>query len=216
MEQLVRQSKEVTKSVQDIGATINSTNEAAMSISTFTQAITSIANQTNLLSLNASIEAARAGEAGRGFAVVATEISQLAEQSRSSVDEISAIVNKLLDEAGLSVKVLEKLNESFSQQSVLLDSTKDDMEIMSTNVGNVRNTSGSITERVVSLSQAKNRLLGIITDLSAISEENAASSQETSASMEELHTTFELINNSAANLQKIAMELSETIEYFKC
>ena len=214
LEQLVRQSKEVTQSVHDIGATITSTNEAAMSISTFTQAITSIANQTNLLSLNASIEAARAGEAGRGFAVVATEISLLAEQSRTSVDEISTIVNKLLDEATLSVKVLEKLNESFEQQSVLLSSTKEDMEIMSTNVGNVKSTSGSITERVDSLSQAKNRLLGIITDLSAISEENAASSEETSASMEELHTTFELINNSAVNLQEIALELAGTIEYF--
>ena len=216
LDQLIGQSKDVTRSVQDIGTTINSTNESAKSISKFTQAITNIANQTNLLSLNASIEAARAGESGRGFAVVATEISQLAEQSRASVEEITTIVNRLLDEATLSVSVLDKLNESFRQQNILLDSTKSDMEVMSQNVSYVKNTSGSISERVDQLNNAKDSLMEIISDLSAISEENAASSEETSASMEELNTTFELINDSAVKLKELAVNLADTIEYFKC
>jgi methyl-accepting chemotaxis protein len=192
LDQLIGQSKDVTQSVQDIGTTIN------------------------LLSLNASIEAARAGESGRGFAVVATEISQLAEQSRASVEEITTIVNRLLDEATLSVSVLDKLNESFRQQTVLLDSTKSDMEVMSQNVSYVRNTSGSISERVDQLNNAKDSLMEIISDLSAISEENAASSEETSASMQELNVTFELINASAGKLQELAVNLADTIEYFKC
>ena len=216
LDQLIGQSKDVTQSVQDIGTTINSTNESAKSISKFTQAITNIANQTNLLSLNASIEAARAGESGRGFAVVATEISQLAEQSRASVEEITTIVNRLLDEATLSVSVLDKLNESFRQQTVLLDSTKSDMEVMSQNVSYVRNTSGSISERVDQLNNAKDSLMEIISDLSAISEENAASAEETSASMQELNVTFELINASAGKLHELAVNLADTIEYFKC
>lgn len=216
LDQLIGQSKDVTQSVQDIGTTINSTNESAKSISKFTQAITNIANQTNLLSLNASIEAARAGESGRGFAVVATEISQLAEQSRASVEEITTIVNRLLDEATLSVSVLDKLNESFRQQNILLDSTKSDMEVMSQNVSYVRNTSGSISERVNQLNNAKDSLMENISDLSAISEENAASSEETSASMQELNVTFELINASAGKLHELAVNLADTIEYFKC
>ena len=148
--------------------------------------------------------------------MVATEISQLAEQSRASVEEITTIVNRLLDEATLSVSVLDKLNESFRQQTVLLDSTKSDMEVMSQNVSYVRNTSGSISERVDQLNNAKDSLMEIISDLSAISEENAASSEETSASMEELNTTFELINDSAVKLKELAVNLADTIEYFKC
>ena len=215
LEKLIRQSDEVTESVRDIGDTITSTNESAKTISAFTQAITDIATQTNLLSLNASIEAARAGDAGRGFAVVADEIRQLADQSSDSADKIKGIVEKLLADSASSVSVLEKLNESFGVQAKQLDSTKVNMESMSGNVAHVKDTSTHITGRITSLNEAKNGLLEIIADLSAISEENAASTEETNASMEELHATFTMISESASRLQGLANELADIISYFK-
>ena len=215
LDKLIRQSTEVTRSVKDIGDTINSTNESAKTISEFTQAITDIATQTNLLSLNASIEAARAGDAGRGFAVVADEIRQLADQSSSSADKIKGIVEKLLADSASSVSVLEKLNESFGIQEEQLDMTKTNMETMSGNVANVKDTSNHITERISSLNDAKNGLMEIISDLSAISEENAASTEETNASMEELNATFTLISESANKLQGLASDLEDTVSYFK-
>ncbi len=215
LEQLIRQSEEVTVSVKEIGDTINSTNESAKTISEFTQAITDIATQTNLLSLNASIEAARAGDAGRGFAVVADEIRALADQSSESADKIKSIVEKLLADSASSVSVLEKLNESFGVQATQLDSTKNNMETMNGNVKNVKDTSTNISSRVASLNDAKNGLMEIISDLSAISEENAASTEETNASMEELNATFTIISDAASKLQALSAELADSISYFK-
>ena len=215
LDKLIRQSNEVTRSVKDIGDTINSTNESAKTISEFTQAITDIATQTNLLSLNASIEAARAGDAGRGFAVVADEIRQLADQSSNSADKIKGIVEKLLADSASSVSVLEKLNESFGIQEEQLDMTRTNMETMSGNVANVKSTSEHISDRIQSLNDAKNGLMEIISDLSAISEENAASTEETNASMEELNAAFTMISESANRLQTLASDLEDTVSYFK-
>ncbi len=215
LEKLIRQSDDVKASVREIGDTINSTNESAKTISAFTQAITDIATQTNLLSLNASIEAARAGDAGRGFAVVADEIRQLADQSSESADKIKSIVERLLADSASSVSVLEKLNESFGVQGEQLDSTKANMVSMSGNVTSVKDTSTSISKQVSALNEAKNSLMEIISDLSAISEENAASTEETNASMEELNATFTIISESAVKLQGLSTDLTRTISYFK-
>ncbi|MBR1470395.1 MAG: hypothetical protein IJ600_01980 [Lachnospiraceae bacterium] len=215
LQNLIRQSREVTASVKEIGDTINSTNESARTISEFTQAITDIATQTNLLSLNASIEAARAGDAGRGFAVVADEIRQLADQSSESADKIKGIVEKLLTDSASSVSVLEKLNENFDMQATQLDATKSNMEVMNASVSSVKDTSSSISQQVSALNDAKNGLTEIISDLSAISEENAASTEETNASMEELNATFTIISESASKLQVLASELTDTISYFR-
>ncbi|WP_022778744.1 methyl-accepting chemotaxis protein [Butyrivibrio sp. AE3009] len=212
---LIEQSGEVQASVKDIGQTIDSTNESAREISKFSEAITEIASQTNLLSLNASIEAARAGDAGKGFAVVATEIGQLAVQSSNSAEEIKKIVEKLVADSEASVEVMQRLNASFEQQEQQLGDTRTNMQSMAENVDNVSESTGSIASHVDQLSIAKDKLVEIISDLSAISEENAASTEETNASMQELNATFAIISESAAKLQELASGMTDAMSYFK-
>ncbi len=215
LNKLIRQSEEVQASVSEIGQTIDSTNESAKEISKFSEAITSIASQTNLLSLNASIEAARAGEAGKGFAVVATEIGQLADQSSQSADEIKKIVDKLLADSEASVEVMQKLSGNFEQQEIQLNDTKNNMQNMADNVENVSESTDNISGRIDELNSAKDQLVNIISDLSAVSEENAASTQETNASMQELNATFSIITQAASDLQDLAENMTDAISYFK-
>ncbi|WP_026660721.1 methyl-accepting chemotaxis protein [Butyrivibrio sp. AC2005] len=215
LNRLISQSNEVQASVREIGQTIDSTNESAKEISKFSEAITNIASQTNLLSLNASIEAARAGDAGKGFAVVATEIGQLAVQSSESADEIKKIVEKLVADSEASVEVMQKLNANFEVQETQLDDTKSNMQSMADNVDNVSESTENISSRIEELNSAKDHLVNIISDLSAISEENAASAEETNASMQELNATFTIITEAAGSLQDLAANMTDVISYFK-
>ena len=96
LKELLEISSHTQQSVDQVQEQTNITNESAQAIQAATDIIAGIANQTNLLSLNASIEAARAGEMGRGFAVVAEEIRGLADQSRESADKIRSIVENLI------------------------------------------------------------------------------------------------------------------------
>ncbi len=215
LNQLLKQNENVVSSMQVIDTQIRATNDAVKDISQASEIITDISSQTNLLSLNASIEAARAGEAGKGFAVVATEIGSLATQSGEAAVKINDVVKNLVAESEKSVKTIEELNQEFEAQSQQLDQTRNDMTSMADGVQNVTDSSVMIADKVQNLGRAKNSLMEIIEDLSAISEENAASTQETNASMEELNATFELINTSAKDLKHLAVQLNDEMSFFK-
>lgn len=215
LQQLLSQNAEVVESMKVIDHQINATNEAVKNISAASDLITSISSQTNLLALNASIEAARAGEAGRGFAVVATEIGSLADQSQKATVEINNIVAELIQESEKSVETVDALSRNFEVQNEQLDSTKKDMHEMEVGVKHVTSAAGEISGQIGNLNHAKNSLLEIITDLSAISEENAAATQQTNASMQELNATFSVINQSTSDLQELAKKLHEEMNFFE-
>ncbi|MCR5499122.1 MAG: cache domain-containing protein [Acetatifactor sp.] len=212
--ELMSQNETVMESMAEIHGQIRNTNDAVQEIAEASNIITSISEQTNLLSLNASIEAARAGEYGKGFAVVASEIGSLAVQSKEAAVSIGQIVNQLVSESQKSVDTIEDLNTAFNTQNDKLNQTKSDMDGVVENVTNVDSSAQVISEKVHSLNQLKISFNEIIEELSAISQQNAASSQETNASMEELNATFAVIAESAQDLRSLAEELNAKMNFF--
>ena len=211
---LMDKNENVMTSMQNINDQIRLTNDSVKEIADASNIITSISEQTNLLSLNASIEAARAGEYGRGFAVVAAEIGSLAEQSKQAAISINKIVENLVGESEKSVETIEQLNADVTEQNAHLTNTKADMDAVIENVNNVESSTQMISEKIHLLNGLKKSFGAIIEELSAISQENAASTEETNASMEELNSTFAVISDAAGDLREMAETLNEKMGYF--
>lgn len=201
--------------VDRISRQIYATNESANKISEAVEIITDIADQTNLLSLNASIEAARAGEQGRGFAVVADQIRSLAEQSGSSAQHITAIIAELIKDSEQTVKVMQEVQAIVNEQKEKLEETKNQFANVATGIEESKEETNGIKNQTEICDSARVSVVDIISNLSAISEENAASSEETTASMAELSSTIGALADSAEQLQRISSVLEEEMKFFK-
>ncbi len=187
LDELTNISKETKESVDAVRKQTDATNISATEIRKATASITGIAFQTNLLSLNASIEAARAGEKGKGFAVVASEISKLADQSKKTAAQITKIVDMLIENSNSSVQIMTKVIEDIKLQNEKLNSTSEVFEGLESEMGGVAGAIEDITLAMVELEGLKDEVIGSVSNLAAISEENAASSEEISASIQELN-----------------------------
>lgn len=215
MHQLSDSNDKTVAALQSIAQQIQLTNESVQKISEATELITSIASQTSLLSLNASIEAARAGEAGRGFAVVATEIQKLAVQSNDATVEIQNIISTLQKEAQKTVDEMRNTEVLMQEQQEKLEDTKSKFNDVSNGIQVSRQGTEEIRVGADSADGSRTQVIDVISNLSAISEENAASAQETTASMQELNATINMLAGEAAKLKDIANTLYEDMNFFK-
>jgi len=193
----------------------NTTNESAQKISEAVAIITSIAEETNLLSLNASIEAARAGEQGKGFAVVAAQISKLAEQSSESAQRITEIVSMLIGDSEKAVKTMEEVKDIMQQQSDMVAETGVCFDDVMTGIKSSREATRLISVTMADLNNTREKVVDIVSNLSAIAEENAASSEETAASVTMVSASIQEISAEAIRLKSISEDLKESISAFK-
>lgn len=215
IKELEASNNQTTDALDKIGNQVYATNASVQSIKEAIALISSIAEETNLLSLNASIEAARAGEHGKGFAVVASEIQKLAEQSNESSARIEEIVDTLLMESELMVEVMEEVKIIVDQQQRKLDDTKAKFEDVEEGINICWQKTEGIKGQTEICNESREQVVDVIQGLSAISEENAASTQETYASMEELNSFISVLANAAEELMNLSEKLDADLHFFK-
>lgn len=215
MGDLVETTAKTSSAVELIASQTAATNASAKEIGQAVEIITSIASQTNLLSLNASIEAARAGEAGRGFAVVASEIQKLAEQSNQSAIKIQKIIDGLTVQSNKTVKIMEEVKNAVTEQDIKIQETKVIFGGVRDGVQKSLTEINGISEESVELDSSREKIVDVIESLSAVSEENAAATEETMASIQELTSMMLELATSANKLNELADLLEESVSVFK-
>lgn len=214
LNELVAISMQTSHAIEEVKEQTNLTNESAQAIQAATDMITSIAAQTNMLSLNASIEAARAGENGKGFAVVADEIRNLSEQSRNSAEEILAIVSELIRNSNTSVETMNHVSGSVQEQNAKLGNTKDMFVSLNTEISSVSSGVERIRHSMEELERMKDTVMASVEQLAAIAEENAASTEETSAAMTELRNIVKQCHDETQELVRISADLNAHTKHF--
>lgn len=175
--QSLTQSAESTAEItRNVIMSIEELQEKSKAISHIVSAINDIAQQTNLLSLNASIEAARAGEAGRGFSVVAEEIRKLADQCLTSAAQISSIVKEILSQTGEVVTIARQAESVVSSQTGAVEDTTASFRQIDELVRQLIGALQTITNNVQEMNGARNETLSAIESISDASTKTAACS----------------------------------------
>ncbi|MHA6250903.1 methyl-accepting chemotaxis protein [Oceanobacillus sp. CAU 1775] len=215
MENSTKQMEKVDQVIYNSVQKVETLETHTQEISQLIAVIRDIADQTNLLSLNASIEAARAGEEGKGFAVVANEVGKLAQQVAASITDITEIVNTIQSETS---DVTATLNEGYNeveQGTEQIRETRKTFDIISEKINDTVEGIKVVTNNLETISQDSDKMNTSIQEIAAISEESAAGVEETSASSQEISSSMEEVASSSNELAKLAEELNDLVQGFK-
>lgn len=213
--QLCSINEEVERIIGEVKEQTDRTNASIQKINAAMEFITSIAEETNLLSLNASIEAARAGESGRGFAVVADQIKKLAEQSNQSGHEIEETTKALMEDSAQEMEIMQRMQEIITEQSGSMQETRANVSEVLKEIEDSMQSILQIRESTGRLAESRGEVMEAVEQLSQIAHDNVDSTQQTYTETQEVLDTFKQVYDSAGQLKKIADELAKSMQYFK-
>ncbi len=209
MEVLARQAEltgELNKKSQE---TTDELGNRIHEVESITGEILTISSQTNLLALNASIEAARAGEAGRGFAVVADEIRQLSEQTKNSVNKITEITNRLVENSQEASENMSKSITASEKQNEMVKDAINEIDMIAEKNAILTDLMATISSHITGVVTANTQITDSISNLSAMSEQVAASSESSAQVMSESMVSVNELNTLLAEIYDISKKMAE-------
>ncbi len=208
-------AKETTDITRTVIDSIQELEKKSKSINTIISAINSISEQTNLLSINASIEAARAGEAGRGFAVVAEEIRKLSDQCMESAGQISEIVQEIINQTSDVVSTAVIAEQAVASQTEAVSETAEYFRQIDVKVTKLLEALDIIAINVQNMDNSRNKTLGTIEDISAVSAETSACSDNVNSTVGKQIPAIKNLDVSAKQLYEKADFLIEILSSFQ-
>ncbi|USG64891.1 methyl-accepting chemotaxis protein [Brevibacillus ruminantium] len=211
----VRQMSAIHDSIRELAGAVEGLGTHSQAIGQIIEVITGIADQTNLLALNAAIEAARAGEHGRGFAVVADEVRKLAEQSSQSAAQIAQLINTIQSETKRAVASMDAGNREVESGIAVVHQAGETFGQIQYAITNVTEQIQDVSAAVQQVSAHTDQVVDVIRLISEVSDVAADGTQNVSAATEEQLASMEEIASSATALSKLAEELQVTVSMFK-
>lgn len=215
MESSNDQMAKIDQIVQGAVQKVQSLDSQSREISTLVSVINDIAEQTNLLALNAAIEAARAGEHGKGFAVVADEVRKLAEQVSHSVTDITSIVINIQKESGMVAESLLNGYSEVEKGTSQIQTTGKTFTEINEAVIKMVNSITTISDSLSEMEDSSLKMNRSIEEIASISQESAAGVEQTSASSQQISSSMEEIAGNSEDLSKLAEELNALVNQFK-
>ncbi|SFM43256.1 methyl-accepting chemotaxis protein [Gracilibacillus orientalis] len=215
MDELVTKTKDGEQMTNALVEKVDTLKQSTEQINQVMEMLTNIAQQTNLLSLNAAIEAARAGEAGQGFAVVADEIRKLSTQSKDSIDKVDEITTGIVNEVNETLEVLEKSTPRFKEQVTQAEETQVILNGVGENMGTFTGKIQQVTQSIQQLRDSQEVLTSTIHQVSATAQQSSAISEEVSATTEEQLKVSESLVTTSDELKQLSEELQEMMTKFK-
>ncbi|GLC89631.1 methyl-accepting chemotaxis protein [Lysinibacillus piscis] len=211
----VQQMQTVNDSVLQTANIIKSLNTRSIEIEKIVAVISDISDQTNLLALNAAIEAARAGEHGKGFAVVADEVRKLAEESRSSAEQITALIRDIQANTANAVSSMEKSTQNVETGMQLITTTSASFGKIYHSANDVSEQMNDVAVLINSITENAHSLAQQLTLVSQNAENAVLSTQSVASGAEQQLATIEEISASSHNLAKMADDLQKMVRLFK-
>lgn len=208
-------SKETYETSEKIFAVVGNLTNTTKDIGLFVESIENIAEQTNLLALNAAIEAARAGEAGKGFAVVADEVRKLADQSRKSTEEINNMMQSIQEESALAISSMEIMKKVSQEQNLAVDKTNSSFSDIANAIDYIVSKINDVNLAVIKMQEDKSEVISAIENISSVSQQTAASSEEVAATTENQLKTLEEMKIASQSLNQLVKQLDEKLKKYK-